>query len=185
MINYKGPFRRYLLLDINPVIRFMILSDFIWMGALGLLAPIFAIFIEDRITGGNAAVAGAAAAIFLITKSVIQIPIASYIDKRKGEFDDFWIMFITSFCTALLPLLYLFVSTPGELYATQLVYGLLTACTFPSFMGIFTRHIDKAKEGTEWGVYYTITDLSSAFAAFVGGIAIFCSFGSNRVILNL
>ena len=36
-------------------------------------------------------------------------------------------------------------------------------------MAIFTRHIDKEKEGTEWGVYFTLTDLTSAALAAVGG----------------
>ena len=36
-------------------------------------------------------------------------------------------------------------------------------------MAIFTRHIDKTKEGTEWGIYFTLTDLISAAFAAVGG----------------
>jgi len=41
--------------------------------------------------------------------------------------------------------------------------------TFPSYMAIFTRHIDKKKEGTEWGIYFTFTDLIGAALAIVGG----------------
>ncbi len=184
MINYRTNFKKYFLLEINPVVRFMILSDFVWMGALGLLSPIFAIFIEGSISGGNAAVAGTAASIFLITKSIIQIPVAVSMDKMKNEFYDFWIMFISSLLTALLPISYLYIHTPGELYITQLVYGLLTAFTFPSFMGIFTRHIDKHKEDTDWGVYYTVTDLSSAFAAFVGGVVV-TMYGFDKLIIAI
>jgi len=36
-------------------------------------------------------------------------------------------------------------------------------------MAIFTRHIDKEKEGTEWGIYFTLTDLTSAALAVIGG----------------
>ena len=36
----------YFLRDINPVIRFLIVSDTVISGASGLLGPIFALFIE-------------------------------------------------------------------------------------------------------------------------------------------
>lgn len=159
----------YFLKDINPVIRFLIISDTVIIGAAGLLGPIFALFIEDFIQGGNEAVAGLAAGIYLFTKSVMQVPIAHFIDKIRGEKDDFWLMFICTVLIALVPLLYLVIHTPLQLYLVQFILGLFTAFTFPTYMAIFTRHIDKKKEGTEWGVYFTLTDLTSATLAAVGG----------------
>ncbi|PIR41274.1 MAG: hypothetical protein COV31_02620 [Candidatus Yanofskybacteria bacterium CG10_big_fil_rev_8_21_14_0_10_46_23] len=159
----------YFLKDINPVVRFLIISDTAVVGASGLLGPIFALFIEDFIIGGNEAVAGIAAGIFLLTKSIAQIPIAHLIDRIRGERDDFWLLFLFTALIAIIPLLYLVIDTPIELYMIQLILGFFTAFTFPTFMAIFTRHIDKAKEGTEWGVYFTLTDLASAALAVIGG----------------
>jgi len=161
--------QHYFLQDINPVIRFLILSDTIVMGSVGLLGPIFALFITDFITGGNEAVAGLAAGIYLFTKSVLQIPIAHFIDKIRGEKDDFWLLFIFTLLMAFVPLLYLIIHTPAQLYLVQFLLGFFTAFTFPTYMAIFTRHIDKKKEGTEWGVYFTLTDLTSAALAALGG----------------
>lgn len=159
----------YFLKDINPVIRFLILSDTILTGAAGLLGPIFALFVGDFIVGGDSTVAGLAAAIYLFTKSVFQVPIAHFIDKVRGEKDDFWLMFIFTILIGATPLLYLIISTPLQLYIVQFILGLFTAFTFPTYMAIFTRHIDKKKEGTEWGVYFTLTDLTSATLAAIGG----------------
>ena len=169
MFKRSIPPNHYFLKDMNPVIRLLIISDTVFIGAAGLLGPIFALFIEDFIQGGNAAVAGLAAGIFLFTKSVFQIPIAHMIDKIRGEKDDFWLMFICTFIISLLPLFYLVINTPLQLYLIQLILGLFTAFTFPTYMAIFTRHIDKEKEGTEWGVYFTLTDLTSAALASIGG----------------
>ncbi len=47
------PFRQFFMSDMNPVIRFLILSDVVWEGARGLLGPIFALFIVDFIEGGK------------------------------------------------------------------------------------------------------------------------------------
>src|SRR3989344_4403871 len=95
----------YFLQDINPVIRLLIISDTVIIGAAGLLGPIFALFITDFIQGGNEAVAGLAAGIYLLTKSVLQIPIAHFIDRVRGERDDFWLMFIFTLLIAFIPLL--------------------------------------------------------------------------------
>lgn len=161
--------KNYFLKDINSVVRFLIISDTVQIGAMGLLGPIFALFIEDFIKGGNAAVAGLAAGIYLFSKSVFQIPVANLIDKIRGEKDDFWFLFVFTIIISFIPLLYLVISTPIELYIIQLILGIFTAFTFPTFMAIFTRHIDKEKEGTEWGVYFTLTDLTSALFASIGG----------------
>lgn len=161
--------KHYFLKDINAVIRFLIISDTVIMGAVGLLGPVFALFIEDFIEGGNAAVAGIAAGIFLLAKSILQIPIAHFIDRIRGERDDFLILFIFTILTALTPLLYLIIETPLQLYIVQFIAGLFTAFTFPTYMALFTRHVDKEKEGTEWGIYFTLTDITSAVFAALGG----------------
>lgn len=154
---------------INKIIKILILSDVIIIGASGLLGPIFAIFIEDFIVGANATVIGIAISIYLFTKSILQIPLARIIDKNKGEQDDFAYLFWGSIVMSLLPLLYLLINTPIQLYFVQFITGVVTAATFSSFMAIFTRHIDKNEEATEWGVYFTLTDFSSAGLAALGG----------------
>ncbi len=170
IMKRRRDLREYFLLNINTVVRMMIISDTVWMGALGFLGPIFALFIVGYIEGGSAEVAGVAASIYLITKSIFQIPIAAIIDHIAGEVDDFWLMFIGSIASALVPLLYLIIHTPMQLYAVQFIYGLLVAATFPSYMAIISRHMDKQKEGSEWGIYFTLTDFSSAIAASIGGV---------------
>lgn len=170
MVERAFRVRDYFLLNMNVVVRILIVSDVIWLTATGLLGPIFALFIVEFIDGGSAAVAGLAAAIYLLTKSVLQIPIASLIDRIHGERDDFWMLFISTGLAALTVLLYLWVRTPLQLYAVQFLYGILLAAAYVPFMAIYTRHINRHKEATAWGVYFTMTDFSAALAATLGGI---------------
>ena len=169
MDGKRAGWRNYLMMNFNSVIRWLIISDLIVIGSYGLLAPIFAVFITDYIPGANIQVAGIAVTIFLITKSLAQIPIATVIDKIKGEKDDFWIVFVGSIAMSLIPLFYIFVRTVPQLYLIQAIYGVVTAATFPAYMAIFHRHLDKDKEGTELGVYYTLTDIGSAATGAIGG----------------
>lgn len=175
------PTHKYFLGDFDPMIRFLIIADIICFASVGLLGPIFAIFIIDFIQGGTEAVAGIAAAIFLLTKSLMQIPAAAIVDRICGEKDDFYFLFGSMLIVSLLPLLYLIIQTPLELYFVQFVLGLVTAFTFPSFMALFTRHTPPGKEGMTWGVYYTLTDLSSAATAAIGGF-LAVTIGFEKVI---
>jgi MFS family permease len=162
--------QRHFFLAINPVIRYMMFSDFVWIGATELLVPIFALFIEETVVGGNAAVVGIAMSIYLVTKSVVQIFAASIIDRIKGERDDVWVLLSFSLASAFFPLAYLFMKTPVHLFFIQFVYGFLAGFVLPAFMAIFTRHVDKDQAAIEWSTYYSLIGLGAAFAAFAGGI---------------
>ncbi|MCD8484578.1 MFS transporter [Candidatus Woesebacteria bacterium] len=154
---------------INPVIRLLIASDILIVGAAGMFAPLFALFVEDFIVGGNALVVSIAMGIFLIARSVLQIPVANTIDAIKGETDDYLLMVVFSVLSGLSLLLYLVIEHPWQLYLVQLFLGISTAISAPTYMAIFTRHIDHNREGTEWGVYNTLTDLGSAALAVIAG----------------
>ena len=169
-------------LKTNEVIRILTISDLFVLSGFGLIAPIFAIYLTDNIHGGNIEVAGIAATIFLLTRSLGQLPAAYIVDKIKGEKDDYWALIIGSMITSLVPLLYIIAKTPAHIYIIQLIYGLSQALTFPSWLAIFTRHIDKQKEGFEWGVYYTVTDLGGAAVAAIGGV-VAQSFGFKPLFL--
>ena len=73
---------------INKVVKIMIFSDLFLNSGWGLIGPILAIFIINNVQGGNAMVVGIAVGIYLLTKSVLQIPIAHYLDLNHGEKDD-------------------------------------------------------------------------------------------------
>ncbi len=80
--------------NINPVVRLIVIVDFFINSAFGSFGPIFAIFITNQVAGGSIRVAGFAAAVYWITKSILQLPIARFLDKTDGERDDFWALFL-------------------------------------------------------------------------------------------
>ncbi len=167
---------------INPLIRFMILSDVLIVGALGMFSPFLILFVKNFIVGGDEFVVGIALSIYLASRSLLQIPVATFIDKIKGEKDDYLLLIIFSFVAGFLNLLLLIINQVWHLFLFQFLAGLATAITYPSYMAIFTRHIDKNMEGTEWGVYYTFTDLGGAVLATLGGF-IAKSFGLPNLII--
>lgn len=156
-------------IKIDKIIQFLTYSDILMLSGWGLINPILAVFFTEQIIGGSVAVAGLASTIYFATKCVFQIPIARFIDLRKGEWDDFWIMIFGSLLITLAPFMLIFATFPWHIYIIQIIHGVGGALSYPSWMAIFTRHIDKKEEGLEWSLYYTATDIGSALTAGLGG----------------
>lgn len=167
---------------INPLIRFLIVSDMLIVGALGMFSPLYALFIENRIQGADELVIGVSISIYLVSRSILQIPLATLIDRIKGENDDYFFLVFFSILVGFIHLGFLRITQIEHLFLIQFMLGVFTAITYPSYMALFTRHIDKNMEGTEWGVYYTFVDLSSAVLAAIGGY-IASEFGFNNLII--
>jgi MFS family permease len=161
-LNFKN-------VKINPVIRFLTYSDILLLSGWGLVNPIIAVFFADHIEGGSVRVAGLAIMIYFLVKSIIQIPLARVIDLKKGEEDDYWWMLWGTLLIAIAPFLFIWASVPWHVYAIQVVHGIGGALSYPTYLAIFTRHIDKHEEGLEWSIYYTTTDLGAALTAGLGG----------------
>lgn len=155
---------------VNKIIKTLVLGDVLFFSAFGLIGPIFAVFVTGQIAGATVATAGFAATINLLIRAALQLPIARYIDKRKGERDDFFLMVFGSLLVSMVPFAYLFVRTPTHLYIAQALLGIGGSFANPGWYAIFTRHIDKQKEGTEWSLENVSVALAAAGAAAVGGI---------------
>ncbi len=129
--------------SLNKVIRFLITSDLVLSAGWGFIAPIFAIFIVDKIEGGNVAVAGFAIGLYWIVKSIVQPFLARYLDGNHGEIDDFYFLVAGLFVSGLVPL-----------------------------AGIFTRHIDKGQEAFEWSIESTALGFGAGVAGMLGGVLV-------------
>lgn len=167
-------FYGFMLKSINKVIRFLIYSDLFLNSAWGLLGPVFAIFIVQNITVGNAAegakVAGFAALFYWIIKSILQIPLSKSFDKRTGERDDFWFMVFGLLIAGLSPFGFLISSLPWHIYLFQIVHAIGMAMFIPSWNAIFTRQIDKDKIAFEWGLDSTFAGFGLGITGAIGGL---------------
>ena len=167
---------------INQVIKILIFSDVALTSGFGFIVPIFAIFLTERIKGGNVEVVGFAAGIYLVLRSLLQIPISKFLDKKRGEKDDFYFLILGHFLVVLVPFGYIFSSFPWQVYALQVIFALGMAMAYPSWCAIFTRHIDKGKEAFEWGLDSTILGLGAGITGAVGGV-LAAEFGFNLVFV--
>lgn len=157
--------------QVNKVILTMVYADFLLISATGFLTPIAAVFITTQIVGATIATVGFATTVFWVVKSAFQIPVASYVDAKRGERDDYQLMIIGAVMMAVVPLLYyLFAREVWHVFALEVLNGIAYALHIPTWLAIFTRHIDKHKESSEWTLHSNVIGLGFAASAAIGGV---------------
>ncbi len=156
---------------VNKVIMTMIYADFLLISATGFLAPIYAVFVTKQVAGASLATVGFVTTLFWVVKSAMQLPVSSYIDSVKGERDDFRVMVTGAVIASAVPLLYyLFVRETWQMFAVETLNGIGYAMLVPTWLAIYTRHIDRHREGWEWMLHSNAVGLGFAITSSVGGV---------------
>jgi len=155
----------------NRAIQILLFFLFIVNVGEGLFSPILAVFITDFIFGATLKTVGFAVALYAITKSIIQVPLARRLDKQIGEKDDFYIMLAGAIISTIYTFGFLFIKFSSHFYLLSMIGGIGAACLLAAYYGTFARHVDKGLEGFEWGLFSAVgLTLSVAIGGAIGGV---------------
>ncbi len=156
-------------LTISRVIKFLVISDLLFLGGWGLIGPILAVFILREVPGTTLFTVGAAVAAYWFAKSLFQLPIAILIDKIEGEKDDFYALLASLMLSGFVAMAYLLVDSVGGLMLVSALQGVAFAFYTPSWSGIFSRHLDKEHYALEWSLDSTTIGFAYGITALAGG----------------
>lgn len=149
----------------NRTIKLLIASDIFVLTGFGLIGPILAIFIKENLAGGSIFAAGFASMLYLIVKSVIQLPFSKYVDRHDHKVK--WLV-VGTFLVAVTPVVYLLATNVYHIYLAQIIYGIGSGLAYPTWLGLFSTHLDKKHESFEWSLYSTLVGIGVALTAIVG-----------------
>lgn len=167
----------------NRTIKLLMLADIFFLTGFGLTNPILAIYMKDNLTGGTIFAAGIASALFLVTKSAIQLPFSRYVDKSSDKVK--WLIIGTAIASVV-PFIYIFADDIIYVYIAEIISGIGSGLAFPSWLGLWSTNLDRGHEGYEWSVYSTLTGLGTAATAVIGAaIAEFIGFRYIFLLVGL
>ncbi len=166
----------------NRTILLLTISDITVLTGFGLIDPILAIFIEKDIAGGSVFTAGIASSIFLVTKSLSQLPFSLHIDRVSDRAKRLWLLASTA-CATAVPFLYIAADSVWLIFLAQFILGLGSGFAYSSWLGLWSTHLDRGHESFEWSLYSTLVGLGTALAAAIGA-AIADRFGFPAVMLG-
>lgn len=154
----------------NHIIKTLIVADIGLLTAVGFVVPIFAIFITNTIQGGDIQVVGFAAAIYWIVKSSVTIPFGQYLDRNHGEKDDLYFVIVGGVIAAVSVFGYVFASQPWHVYVLQTFYAIGMGMNLPGYTAIFTRHIDRGREASDWSIRSSLMGFGVGISGALGGV---------------
>ncbi len=155
----------------NRVVAVLIYSDFLSISASGFLSPIIAIFWTNQIRGGSLAVVGFTTTIFWVVKSILQVPLSAYVDKKGSDIVTFVMLVAGSLLASVIPLLYYFFATDvWHVYLFEGLNGAANALMVPTWLVLFSKYLDKRREATEWAAHSNAVGVGYAAAAAAGGV---------------
>jgi MFS family permease len=158
----------------NRTIKLLMFSDIFVLTGFGLIDPILAIFIKENLIGGTIFAAGLASTLFLVTKCLVQLPFSKYVDDHDNKIK--WLI-LGSLLVASVPFIYIFAKSINHIYIAQIIYGVGSGLAYPTWLGLWSTHLDRKHESFEWSLYSTLTGLGTAVTAAIGGaIAQFVGF---------
>ncbi len=149
----------------NRTMKLLMLSDIFVLTGFGLIQPILAIFINNGVTGGTVFTAGLASALFMLTKSLVQLPFGKYIDGHARKMQ--WLL-IGTMLMALVPIIYLTAHSIYQVYLAEMIYGLGSGLAYPTWLGLWSANLDKGKESFQWSIYSTSTGIGTAATGAAG-----------------
>lgn len=150
----------------NRTMKLLMLSDIFVLTGFGLIQPILALYINDGgVTGGSMLTAGLASALFLFTKSLVQVPFGKYIDRRSGK--TRWLI-LGTLLMASVPVIYVTAHSIYQVYLAEMIYGLGSGLAYPTWLGLWSANLDKGRESFQWSVYSTSTGLGTAATGAAG-----------------
>ena len=155
---------------LNKVVKILLYHDLVLYSGLGLVAPILAVFISGNIKGGNVEVAGIAIGIYWVLKSIVQVTVGVYLDRRKGEEDDYYFLVGGSLLAGLSSFAFVFATLPVHVYLIQIIYTFGMAVATPGWFGIFGRHINKERGAQSWSIDSSAVGIGDGIAGIIGGI---------------
>lgn len=154
---------------LNKIIKSLIISDLFLWGGWGIIDPIFSIFIIENIAGATLISVGLLATIYWGTKSIAQIPISIVLDKNKGEKDDFYMLIAGMLIAGVSAFSFTFAETLWQVYLIQFLKGIGFALYLPSWMAMFSRHLDKKHTAFDWAINSSSVGISIGLAGIIGG----------------
>jgi MFS family permease len=169
-------------LKLNRIIKYLLVSDFIFWSGWGLVSPILAIYVVKQIQGGSEMVVGLATAIYWILLSVLRVPLGIYLDGKGSEKLNYYYMTAGLFAASFISFGFIFATLSWHLYVLQAMHAVAMVANFTGWSALFTRHIDKGREATEWSLDATSVGIGTGVSALAGSWAA-AQFGFKTVFL--
>lgn len=172
----------------NPIVKAYIASESLLWSGWYLAIPLLSIFVIKNIPGSTIEQAGFSFSIYFISRVIFELTSGRYLrgstDKQK-----FSVTVAGMICTSIAYVGLAFSSNILHIYFSFAVAGVGLGIATPAKSSLFSVHLDKNKESTEWsladGAQFTCIALATALGGFIANTFGFEALFLIAAVINL
>jgi MFS family permease len=152
----------------NSVVKAFIVSEIFLWSAWNAITPIFAIFAATQIPGGSTEIAASSFSTYLIVRVIFELISGKYLSSSSDR---------KKFAVSILGIILMSVGYSGfamtkSVTSIFIFYGIIgmgLGIASPAKNCLFSSHLDKDKEITEWSLYDGFVFMGMAMSTTIGG----------------
>lgn len=153
---------------INAIIKAFIISEaFLW-SAWNFVTPLFAIFVIQDIAKGTIEVAATSYSLYLVIRVIFEL-ISGKILTKSNDRGKISMAIFGILCLSLAYVGFAFSASTFHIFLFYSVLGIGLGVASPAKNSLFSIHLDKNKETTEWSLADGVTFICMAMATAIGG----------------
>ncbi len=153
---------------INPYVKGYIISELFLWSAWNFITPIFAIFVITDIHSGNVETAAGSYSVYLISRVIMELLVGRFLTRKTNRQK----LLIAIAGILLISFSYIGFSFSEDITSLFIFYGLTgigIGIASPAKNALFSIHLDKNKESSEWSIADATTFICVALATAFGG----------------
>jgi MFS family permease len=154
---------------INKIISLLTLSDIFAWGGFTVVSVLMGIYISEKIGADAARIVGIGMAIYLLFRSITQLPLGFLLDKIQKDHDDILVLFFGCILMGLAFVLYPLIENELTYYLIQVLLGVGASMNLISWRKLFAENLNKGSRGLSYGIYGTLMGIATALLSLLGG----------------
>ncbi|MCA9390450.1 MFS transporter [candidate division WWE3 bacterium] len=155
--------------EFNNIIQVLTYTDSFMWGGYFMLNTLAAVYLQKQIQIDPLPVISLGFSIYMLSRSLFQIPVAEFLDSHKTFIDETLAITLSGIIVSISLFSYRFITEPWHLYLIQTFFGIGVAINLPAWRKTFARFVDNGHEGVEYSLYDIISNLVIAVFSALGG----------------
>jgi MFS family permease len=151
----------------NPALKALLISDALVLISVAMVTPIYAVYVSQ--VGGDLLDAGITAAALAFGSAITAFFAGKYTDSLRNKK---FLLVLSHAVVGIGFLLFITINNIWYLAAVQALIGLVRALADPAFDALYSTHLDKKREATEWGHWEALAYAAGGIGAIMGGVIV-------------
>lgn len=155
-------------LKADPIVKTFIISECFFCSGWNLVTPLFAVFVVDNVNKGSIELAASGFSAFLISRVVFELISGNFWSKGSDR-KKMTLVCLGFFINSLAYIGFANSQSILQVFIFYIILGAGIGISTPTKNSLFSIHLDKNRETTEWSIADATAAICMALATALGG----------------